>query len=93
VLASSVPRDAVDGAVTVSGRAAKRSDEKLPPHVVVYFAGVQGGPCKQADGRHVIDSALRATLMIQAKDTESDQAPHGGYRAARRSDGSIKAEA
>jgi hypothetical protein len=31
--------------------------------------------------------------MIQAKDTESDQAPYGGYRAARRSDGSIKAEA
>jgi hypothetical protein len=53
----------------------------------------KGRPCRQADGRHVIDSALRATLMIQAKDTESDQAPHGGYRAARRSDGSIKAEA
>src|SRR5215468_10387507 len=38
VLASSVPRDAVDEAVTAAGRAAKRSDGKLPPHVMVYFA-------------------------------------------------------
>src|SRR6267154_2957732 len=38
VLASSVPRDAVDEAVTAAGRAAKRSDGRLPPHVMVYFA-------------------------------------------------------
>ena len=38
VLASSVPRDAVDEAITAAGRAAKRSDGKLPPHVMVYFA-------------------------------------------------------
>ena len=38
VLASSVPRDAVDEAVAVCGRQAKRSDGKLPPHVMVYFA-------------------------------------------------------
>jgi len=38
VLASSVPRDAVDEAVTVCGKQAKRSDGKLPPHVMVYFA-------------------------------------------------------
>ena len=38
VLASSVPRDAVDEAVTASGKGAKRSDGKLPPHVMVYFA-------------------------------------------------------
>lgn len=38
VLASSVPRDAVDEAVAVAGRAARRSDGKLPPHVMVYFA-------------------------------------------------------
>ena len=38
VLASSVPRDAVDEAVMAAGRAAKRSDGKLPPHVMVYFA-------------------------------------------------------
>ena len=38
VLASSVPRDAVDEAVVAAGKAAKRSDGKLPPHVMVYFA-------------------------------------------------------
>jgi Insertion element 4 transposase N-terminal/Transposase DDE domain len=38
VLASSIPRDAVDEAVTATGKAAKRSDGKLPPHVMVYFA-------------------------------------------------------
>jgi hypothetical protein len=38
VLAGSVPRDAVDEAVAACGRQAKRSDGKLPPHVMVYFA-------------------------------------------------------
>ncbi|MGH3539879.1 MAG: transposase domain-containing protein [Pseudonocardiaceae bacterium] len=38
VLASSAPRDAVDEAITVSGEQAKRSDGRLPPHVMVYFA-------------------------------------------------------
>ena len=38
VLTSSVPRDAVDAAVDVTGRQAKRSDGRLPPHVLVYFA-------------------------------------------------------
>jgi Insertion element 4 transposase N-terminal/Transposase DDE domain len=38
VLASSVPRDVIDDAVAAAGRSAKRSDGKLPPHVMVYFA-------------------------------------------------------
>src|SRR6516162_2534732 len=38
VLASSVPRDAVDEAIAAAGKGAKRSDGKLPPHVMVYFA-------------------------------------------------------
>jgi hypothetical protein len=38
VLASSVPRDVIDGAVAVAGRSAKRSDGKLTPHAMVYFA-------------------------------------------------------
>jgi Insertion element 4 transposase N-terminal len=38
VLASSVPRDAVDAAVAAAGKGAKRSDGKLPAHVMVYFA-------------------------------------------------------
>jgi hypothetical protein len=37
VLACKVPRDAVDEAVTGTGRAARRAGGKLPPHVVVYF--------------------------------------------------------
>jgi hypothetical protein len=37
VLAASVPRDAVDDAIAAAGRQAKRSDGKLPPHVMVYF--------------------------------------------------------
>jgi Insertion element 4 transposase N-terminal len=37
VLASSVPRDVLDEVVVAAGRAAKRSDGKLPPHVMVYF--------------------------------------------------------
>ena len=38
VLASSVPRDVIDDAVVAAGRQARRSDGKLPPHVMVYFA-------------------------------------------------------
>lgn len=37
VLASRVPRDAVDEAVAETGRKAKRAGGKLPPHVTVYF--------------------------------------------------------
>ncbi len=37
VLASSVPRDAVDEAVAAMGKQARRRDGKLPPHVVVYL--------------------------------------------------------
>jgi hypothetical protein len=38
VLASSIPRDAVDDAVAAAGKRARRRDGKLPPHVMVYFA-------------------------------------------------------
>lgn len=37
VLASRVARDAVDDAVEVTGKGAKRAGGKLPPHVMVYF--------------------------------------------------------
>jgi len=37
VLASLVPRDVIDDVVDSHGRQAKRSDGKLPPHVMVYF--------------------------------------------------------
>jgi hypothetical protein len=38
VLAASVPRDVIDDVVVACGKQAKRSDGKLPPHVMVYFA-------------------------------------------------------
>ncbi|BCB88462.1 hypothetical protein Psuf_057750 [Phytohabitans suffuscus] len=38
VLAGSVPRDVVDAAVAAYDRRPKRSDAKLPGHVMVYFA-------------------------------------------------------
>lgn len=37
VLAGRVPRDAVDDAVEAAGKGARRSDGKLPPHVMVYL--------------------------------------------------------
>lgn len=37
VLVTAVPRDAVDDAIAVCGVGAKRSDGKLPPHVVAYL--------------------------------------------------------
>ena len=37
VLAAFVPRDAVDEAIAATGKQAKRSDGKLPPHVMVYL--------------------------------------------------------
>ena len=37
VLAAFVPRDAVDDAVAAAGKQARRSDGKLPLHVMVYF--------------------------------------------------------
>src|SRR5215472_108237 len=37
VLAAFVPRDAVDDAIKAAGKQARRSDGKLPPHVVMYL--------------------------------------------------------
>src|SRR5690348_11135084 len=37
VLASRVPRDAVDDAIAETGKGARRAGGKLPPHVVVYL--------------------------------------------------------
>lgn len=38
VLTSSIPREVIDEAIAQHGKKAKRSDGKLPPHVMVYFA-------------------------------------------------------
>ncbi|MCP2248730.1 Insertion element 4 transposase N-terminal, partial [Lentzea aerocolonigenes] len=37
VLVTAVPRDAVDEAIAAYGAGARRSDGKLPPHVVAYL--------------------------------------------------------
>jgi hypothetical protein len=37
VLASRVPRDAVDDAIAETGKGARRAGGKLPPHVMVYY--------------------------------------------------------
>jgi hypothetical protein len=37
VLASRVPRDAVDDAIAETGKGARRAGGRLPPHVMVYF--------------------------------------------------------
>ena len=37
MLAAFVPRDAVDDSVAAAGKQARRSDGKLPPHVMVYL--------------------------------------------------------
>ena len=37
MLAAFVPRDALDDALVAAGKAARRSDGKLPPHVMIYF--------------------------------------------------------
>ncbi|MCP2199639.1 transposase domain-containing protein, partial [Lentzea flava] len=37
VLVTAVPRDAVDEAIAACGAGARRSDGKLPPHVVAYL--------------------------------------------------------
>jgi hypothetical protein len=37
VLALFVPQDTVEDAVAAAGKQAKRSDGKLPPHVMVYL--------------------------------------------------------
>ena len=70
VLAAFVPRDAVDDAVVAAGKQARRSDGKLPPHVMVYlvmalalFASVilSFGVSQVCELRHrVVDSVVDA---------------------------------
>lgn len=50
VLAGSVPRDVVDEAVEVTGKGAKRSDGKLPPHVMRPMAAANTMPGQLSSG-------------------------------------------
>src|SRR2546430_806620 len=47
VLASWVPRDAVDEAVEATGKGAKRKGGELPPHVMGYFAMALALPAEE----------------------------------------------
>ncbi len=62
VLTSSVPRDAVDGAVGAADRRARRSDGKLPPHVMVYFAMAIALPAD--DDYEEVAARLTETLAL-----------------------------
>src|ERR1700722_4141547 len=61
VLASAVPRDAVDDAVAVTGKGARRAGGKLPPHVMVYF--VMALALFAADDYEEVAARLAQTLQ------------------------------
>src|SRR5260221_670805 len=60
VLASFVPRDAVDDAVAWAGKQARRSDGKLPPHVMVFL--VMGLAFVADDDYEEVGAGLTETL-------------------------------
>jgi Insertion element 4 transposase N-terminal len=78
VLTSSVPRDAVDAA----GKGAKRSDGKLPPHVMVYF--VMGMALFADDDYEAVAASLTETLASWGCWDDSWSVPaSGGITQAR----------
>jgi hypothetical protein len=76
VLASSVPRDPVDAAVTAAGKDAKRPDGKLPPHVMAYFvmalALLAGEVYRHPRLGHVRRKMLRVGLPPVLDDLDQD---------------------
>ena len=82
VLASAVPRDAVDDAVEAAGRGAKRSGGKLPPHVMVYFAMAMA--LFGEDDYEEIITRLAGTLTAWGSWDDAWEAPtRGGITQAR----------
>lgn len=82
VLACTLDRDAVDEAVAVSGRGAKRSDGKLPPHVMVYFTVAMA--LFADDDYEEIATRLTETLAVWGCwDTEWSVPTSGGITQAR----------
>ena len=85
VLASSVPRDAVDEAITAAGKAAKRSDGKLPPHVMVYFAMAMAMALFAEEDYEEVAARLSETLVSWGCWDDSWGVPtSGGITQARR---------
>jgi Insertion element 4 transposase N-terminal/Transposase DDE domain len=87
VLASSVPRDVVDEVIAAAGRQARRSDGKLPPHVMVYF--VMAMALFADDDYEEIAARLTDTLAAWGCwDQEWSLPTSGGITQARRRLGS-----
>src|SRR5450755_3807509 len=87
VLAAFVPRDAVDDAVAVAGKQARRSDGKLPPHVMVYF--VMGLALFADDDYEEVAARLTETLASWGCWDDSWSVPtSGGITQARQRLGS-----
>jgi Insertion element 4 transposase N-terminal len=82
VLAAFVPRDAVDDAVAAAGKQARRSDGKLPPHVMVYF--VMGLALFTDDDYEEVAARLTETLAAWGCWDDSWSVPtSGGITQAR----------
>jgi hypothetical protein len=82
VLASWVPRDAVDEAIAVAGRGAKRAGGKLPPHVVAYL--VMALALFADDDYEEVAARLTETLQAWGCWSDSWEVPtSGGITQAR----------
>src|ERR1700692_2484327 len=82
VLAAFVPRDAVDDAVAAAGKQARRSDGKLPPHVMAYF--VMALALFAADDYEEVATRLTETLISWGCWDDSWSVPgSGGITQAR----------
>src|ERR1039457_7662297 len=83
VLAAFVPRDAVDDAVAAAGKQARRSDGKLPPHVMVYFA--KGMALFADDDYEEVAARLAGTLgSWKCWDARWEAPTSGGITRARK---------
>jgi hypothetical protein len=82
VLASAVPRDAVDEAIGVTGKGAMRSGGKLPPHVMVYL--VMALALFADDDYEEVAARLAGTLLgWGCWDAEWEVPTRGGITQAR----------
>ena len=91
VLASWVPRDAVDEAIEATGKGAKRPGGKLPPHVMVYF--VMALALFADEDYEEVAARLTETLRTGAAGISPGQVPtSGGITQARQRLGSRAGE-
>ena len=82
MLAAFVPRNGVDNAVAAAGKQARRSDGKLPPHVMVYF--VMALALFADDDYEEVAARLTETLMAWGCWDDSWSVPtSGGITQAR----------